>query len=85
MPSKSAIQYTIRGIPQEIDAALRAKAHARNISLNQLVVEELTSATGTSTMRTYRSLKGIAGKWKEDPQFDKALEDQRQIDWNLWR
>jgi hypothetical protein len=85
MPAKPCVQYTLRGIPSEVDQALRKKARERKISLNQLLLDELTSASGASANRRYRSLKGIAGKWKEDPEFDKALEAQRQIDWSLWR
>jgi hypothetical protein len=79
------VQYTLRGIPREVDQALRKKARERKISLNKLLVDELISASGASTDRRYRSLKQVAGRWKEDPAFDKALEDQRKIDWSLWR
>ncbi len=79
------MQYTIRGIPREVDQALRKKAHQRRMSLNRLLVEELTNAVGASPARCYRSLKGIAGRWKEDPEFDRVLQAQRQIDWGLWR
>lgn len=85
MPTKSKVQYTLRGIPPEVDQALRKKARERKVSLNQLLVDELISASGASADRRYRSLKQVAGRWKEDPKFDQALEDQRKIDWNLWR
>ena len=85
MPAKSELQYTIRGIPKEVDQALRRKAHQRRISLNQLLIEELTSATGAAPGRKHRSLKGIAGRWREDPEFERALQEQRQIDWSAWR
>jgi hypothetical protein len=32
----------------------------------------------------YRSLKGLAGCWKEDPEFDRAIEEQRRIDRKLF-
>jgi len=54
------------------------------VSLNELLVAELTNITAGSGRR-YRSLKHLAGKWKEDAEFDRILEDQRPIDWNLWR
>ena len=79
------MQYTIRGIPREVDQALRRKAHQRKISLNRLLIEELANAAGASATRSYRSLKPLAGRWKDDPEFDRILADQRQIDWNLWR
>jgi hypothetical protein len=85
MPTKKQVQYTLRGIPTEVDQALRKKARERRVSLNRLLVDELITASGASTTRRYRSLKQVAGRWKEDPEFDKALEAQRQIDWSLWR
>ena len=85
MPAPPGTQYTIRGVPPEVDAALRKKAHQKRISLNRLLVDELTQAAGLPAQRKKRSLKGIAGRWKEDPEFDRAIEDQRKIDWDLWR
>jgi hypothetical protein len=85
MPTKSNVQYTVRGIPKEVDQALRKKAHQRKVILNRLLIEELTSATGAAPGRKLRSLQGIAGKWREDPEFDRALQEQRQIDWSAWR
>ncbi|MCP5118341.1 MAG: hypothetical protein GY953_46610 [bacterium] len=85
MPAQSGTQYTIRGIPPEVDSALRKKAHQKRISLNRLLVEELAQAAGLPSKRKRRSLDGIAGRWKEDPEFDRAVEDQRKIDWDLWR
>jgi hypothetical protein len=85
MPTRRNIQYTLRGIPADVDRALRKKARDRKISLNKLLVEELIHASGAAPVRKYRSLADIAGQWKEDPEFDRALEAQRQIDWDMWR
>lgn len=85
MPAQPGTQYTIRGVPPEVDAALRKKAHQKRISLNRLLVDELTQAAGLPANRKKRSLKGIAGRWKEDPEFDRAIEDQRKIDRDRWR
>ena len=79
MPERP-IRYTIRGIPNDVDLALRHIARQRKVSLNRLVVEELTNVTHVSPQRTYRSLARLAGKWKEDAEFDRILEDQRRID-----
>lgn len=84
MPAHSGIQYTIRGIPPDVDRALRDRARQRKLSLNQLLVEELTAAGGDPGRR-YRSLKGLAGKWREDPEFNRILAAQRKIDPDLWR
>ena len=85
MPAKPPVQYTIRGVPADVDLALRRKAHRRRISLNRLLVEELIKSIGEVPERSHRSLRALAGRWKEDAQFDRVLEDQRKIDWSLWR
>jgi len=85
MPTDHTVQYTIRGIPPEVDQALRRKAHDRRISLNRLLVEELIEVTGFTGERKYRSLEGLAGSWSDDPELDSILEEQRQIDWSLWK
>ena len=85
MSARTPTQYTIRGVPPEVDQALRRKARERRISLNRLLIEELAAASGANSSRQYRSLKGLAGRWKEDPEFDRALEAQRRIDRKLWQ
>jgi hypothetical protein len=85
MIHKTSIQYTIRGVPREVDQALRKKARERRVSLNRLLVEELAGASGASGVRQFRSLKGLAGRWQEDSEFDRVLAEQRQIDWKLWK
>jgi hypothetical protein len=40
------VQYTIRGVPSEVDYVLRQRAAQRNQSLNQVILEELTLASG---------------------------------------
>jgi hypothetical protein len=78
------VQYTIRGIPTEIDRTLRRRAKQRGVSLNQLLVEELSAAAGGGVPRRYRSLSGL-GKWETDPEFDRILAEQRKIDSDLWK
>ena len=85
MPVQAVKQYTIRGIPREVDQALRRKARERSISLNRLLVEELIQASGAASERRYRSLEQFAGAWKKDPEFDRVLEEQRQIDGSGWK
>jgi len=45
------IQYTVRGIPPEVDRELRRKAARRKLSLNQIIVDELTAAALGRTKR----------------------------------
>ena len=69
------IQYTVRGIPQEVDRALRRKAAQRNPSLNQVIVEELTA--GTIGERKRADFHDVAGQWTPDPAFDEIIAAQR--------
>jgi hypothetical protein len=77
------IQYTVRGIPQEVDRALRKKTAQRKLSLNQVVVEELTAVT--TGVRKRADFRDITGQWTPDPAFDEIIASQRQIDPDKWK
>jgi hypothetical protein len=76
------IQYTVRGVPREVDRALRRKAAQRKLSLNQIIVEELTA--GTTGVRKRADFHDLAGQWTADPAFDEIIAAQRQIDLDKW-
>lgn len=81
--SQEPIQYTVRGVPHEVDRALRTKAMQLKISLNQLVVEELTRATIGQSQKA--DFSDLVGQWTPDPAFDEIIASQRQIDWEKWK
>jgi hypothetical protein len=83
MKMQAPVQYTIRGIPREVDRVLRQKAARRKQSLNQVVVDELTSATMGNRRRT--DFSDVTGRWTPDPGFDEILAAQRQVDWDKWK
>jgi len=78
-----SIQYTIRGVPREVDSLLRRKATQRKQSLNQLIVEELCAATVGTRRRA--DFSDLLGRWTPDPAFDEILAAQRQIDEDKWK
>lgn len=79
-------QYTIRSVPEDVDHALRKKARAAGKSLNEIVLDVLSNETSaTSGPKLNHDLDFVIGTWVEDPEFDKIIEEQRQIDWELWR
>jgi hypothetical protein len=78
-----AIQYTIRGIPRDVDRALRQKAKRHKKSLNQVVVDELTAAAGS--VRKKADFSRFVGIWAPDPELDEVLAAQRQINPDLWK
>ena len=77
------LQYTIRGIPPEVDRVLRMKAARRKQSLNQLILDELTAVT--ADLRKREDFRDIAGRWTPDSAFDEVLATQRQIDPDKWK
>jgi hypothetical protein len=79
----TSIQYTIRGVPREVDSVLRRKATQRKQSLNQLIVEELCAATAGS--RRQADFSDLVGRWTPDPAFDEILAAQRRIDKDKWK
>jgi hypothetical protein len=83
METRAEIQYTVRGVPPEVDRALRRKATQRQQSLNQLIVDELTLATVGNRQRA--DFSDLVGQWTPDSAFDEILAAQRQIDWDKWK
>jgi hypothetical protein len=77
------IQYTVRGVPPEVDRALRKKAARRKQSLNQIIVDELTAATTVGRKRA--DFSDLLGQWTPDPGFDEIVAGQRQIDADKWK
>jgi len=83
MKKQAKVQYTIRGVPREVDRALRQKAAHRKQSLNQVIVDELSVAAVGPRQRA--DFSDLAGRWIPDAAFDQILASQRQIDWDKWK
>ena len=80
------MQYTIRSIPKALDAALRRRARDQRKSLNAVTLQVLREGAGLTPERPRRrQLRDLAGSWREDPEFDRAIADQRRIDKALWK
>ena len=76
-----SIQYTIRGIPPEVDRILRQRATRRKQSLNQVVVDELT----TAAQGRKADFSDLVGQWTPDRRFDDIMAAQRRIDMGKWK
>lgn len=83
MKAQSTRTYTVRGVPTDVDAALRKKAAAEKKSLNQIVVEALSLAAIGRVKKC--DLSDLVGKWEDDPAFDEIIASQRKIDWAKWK
>lgn len=82
MRAQASVTYTVRGVPKEVDEALRRKAASSKQSLNQVIVNELSQASGR---RKKIDLSDVVGMWEEDPEFDAVIASQRKIDWAKWK
>ncbi len=80
-------QYTIRNVPSELDAKLRAKARREKKSLNRLLIEQLyQSIHATSATKTrHHDYDRFVGTWVDDPGFDEAMKDMRVVDPRDWK
>jgi len=78
-----SVQYTIRGVPREVDQVLRKKAAQRSQSLNQVIIDELTVATVGQHRKA--DFSDLVGRWTPDPGFDEIVASQRQIDPDKWK
>ena len=82
----SCMQYTIRNVPDSLDEALRRVAREKGKSLNDVAIEALARGAGVTGERDrQRDLADIAGTWRKDPAFDRALAAQDTIDEEMWR
>ncbi len=62
----NSIQYTVRGVPQDLDAELRREARETGKTLNALVVETLEHAKLASSAVTHDDLDWFVGKAPEN-------------------
>jgi hypothetical protein len=80
------MQYTLRRIPKQVDAALRRRAQRQRKTLNQVAIEVLAEGLGLlQEPQRRRSVRDLVGARSKDPELEAALENQRRIDPELWR
>lgn len=79
-------QVTIRRVPERVKQLLKELAKREEKSLNQIILEVLERGLGLAGEEiVYHDLDDLAGTWVEDPEFDKAIEEQHRIDPELWK
>jgi len=80
------MQYTIRGIPQVVDEAVRERAKAEGKSLNEVAIEALAGGLGFGDEDVVRrDLSDVVGTWKKDTAVEAALSAQDRVDEDLWK
>jgi len=80
------MQHTIRNIPTQVDRALRERSKREGKSLNEVAIEALARGLdleGEPVRR--RDLTTIAGSWVPDRDVDRALDEQRTVNPDLWK
>jgi hypothetical protein len=80
------MQYTLRNVPGAVDEALRRRAQEQGKSLNEVAVEALAEGLGLGRQAPRRrDLSDLAGTWKPDAEFKRAMAEQDRIDEELWK
>ncbi len=67
----------------EVDRVLRERAKQRGISINQVIIQELTLATIGG--KQFADFSEFVGRWVPDPAFDEAIQSQREIHSDDWQ
>jgi hypothetical protein len=81
----ACMQYTIRGVPEVVNEALRERARREGKSLNEAALDALADGAGVSRApRKRRAFDDIAGTWTAEKAVEAALAAQDEIDADLW-
>lgn len=67
----TAKQYTIRNIPGPVDRYLRKRAQSSGMSLNQVIIEELSEKVTGMSPPTRRALDWFIGSGIDDETLQK--------------
>jgi hypothetical protein len=80
------MQYTLRGIPRALDAAVRERARSEGRSLNDVAVEAMAEGLGLGLSgQVRRDLSDVAGTWKKEAAVEAALAAQDRVDPEAWK
>jgi hypothetical protein len=83
---KRKIQYTVRNVPDRVDAKLRERAAEYGVSLNDASLAALKKGAGIADAPAlHHDLDDLAGTWVRDPDGERALDEMRQLDEKMWQ
>lgn len=84
---KKAIQYTIRNVPARLDAKLRETASEYGQSLNETSLSMLMKGVGNgdAPAAVHHDLDDLSGSWVHDQESERAFDDMRTIDKDMWQ
>ena len=84
-------QITIRGIPIDVEKAIRKEAREKKASLNKAILNLLEKAVGRkgkgTSKYTFKDLDHLCGAWAKDEgeEFNASLRSLRGIDEDVWK
>lgn len=82
---KTKIQYTIRNVPDRLDAKLRETATEYGQSLNEASLAAIKKGVGIGDAPLlHHDLDDLAGTWVRDETSERALDEMRQVDEKMW-
>jgi hypothetical protein len=80
------MQYTLRGIPEALDRAIRRRAQEEGRSINETAVDALAHGLGIGKQSVpRRDLSDIVGTWKKEAAVEDAIASQDTVDEDLWK
>jgi hypothetical protein len=83
----STVQYTIRGIPADVDIMIRKRAKREGKSFNKTVVELLENSlfSKIAAKKSQDIFERMRGANTLDEGFFEAMKDFDKIDEEMWR
>jgi hypothetical protein len=72
-------QYTIRNIPEPVDRYLRKRAKLSGLSINQVVIDELSEKAGFGKQSLVESLDWFIGSGDIGDDVLAALDDEDKL------
>ena len=90
MARKGVNVITVRGVPPDVAKVIRQRATRTGTSVNRVVIGLLEEGAGVRRKPRrvlHHDLDHLAGAWsrEEARAFEKALQEQRRIDPELWK
>lgn len=73
-----AIQYTIRNVPGPVDRYLRKRAALSGLSLNQVIIDELSEKAGQSSKSLTDELAWFIGSGADQEVMGILAEDDKK-------
>ncbi|MGL4511561.1 MAG: hypothetical protein ACRCT8_00610 [Lacipirellulaceae bacterium] len=78
------MQFTVRGVPPDVEQAARERAGREGVSVNNVLLGALRRGLGVAKQtEKQRDLSDLSGKRLITPEAEAAFEAQRTIDPNL--